>query len=64
MALKEKLGSFLSSWSITSFRKRRVKWTPVNPFIPRSDQHETSPHIQQTGNKNIQTDQVEVVILI
>ena len=40
-----------------------------NPSTPTSDQHVTSPDsihtiIQQTGNENSQTYQVEVVILI
>ena len=37
-------------------------------MTPRSDQHKTSPYnpfiVQQTGNENIQTYQVEAAILI
>ena len=41
----------------------------VNPLTPRSDKHETSPYnipyiIQQTGNENVQSYQVEAAILI
>ena len=38
-----------------------------NPLTPRCDQHETFPcnyTIQQKGNENIQTYQVEAAILI
>ena len=39
--------------------------TGLNLLTPRSDQHETSPYIiQQTADENIQTYQVEVVVLI
>ena len=42
---------------------------PFNLLSPRSDQHQTSPYniltfIQQIGSENIQTYQVDVVILI
>ena len=41
----------------------------VNPLTPRSDEHKTSLYnihniIQQAGNENIQTCQVEAAILI